>query len=88
MGLTKNGRHDAIESERERERRYHLLLAEDLDSIADVVQSPKPSPKMIAAALRAAAASLRRTTPAPQPPQLPNGNIATRLPMPTDAKCA
>jgi hypothetical protein len=86
MGLTKNGRPDAIESEREKNRRYHLLLAEDLDSIANVVESPKASPKMIADALRAAAASLRRTAPTPQPPPLPNGSIATGLPRPTDAK--
>src|SRR6266849_7183925 len=38
--LTKNGLHRVRESEREKARRYDLLLAEDLDSIADVVQSP------------------------------------------------
>jgi hypothetical protein len=87
MGLTKNGRHEAIESGCERERRYHLLLAEDLDSIADVVESPQATPEMIAAALRAAAASLRRTAPAPQS-QLLNDNAATGVSRPTDTKCA
>ena len=88
MGLAKNGRHNPIESEREKECRYHLLLAEDLDSIADVVQSPKASPKMIADALRAAAASLRRTTPMPLSSELRNGSIPTGTPKPTDTKCA
>ena len=63
--LTMNGFHRVRESEREKARRYHLLLAEDLDSIADVVQSPHASPDLIAAALRAAASSLRRTAPTP-----------------------
>jgi hypothetical protein len=88
MGLTKNGRHGAIESERERERRYHLLLAEDLDSIADVARSSNASPEMIAAALAEAASSLRRTAPALQSSELPNGSIATGVPGPTDTKCA
>jgi hypothetical protein len=79
-GLTKNGRHHAIESEREKDRRYHLLLAEDLDSIADVVQSPHASPDLIAAALRAAASSLRRTAPALPTPQLLDGSITIGVP--------
>lgn len=62
-GLTKNGLHRVRESEREKALRYDLLLAEDLDSIADVVQSPHGSPDLIAPALRAAASSLRRTAP-------------------------
>ena len=73
--LTKNGQHNAIESERKKDRRYHLLLAEDLDSIADVVKSPDASPEMTAAALRAAASSLRRTAPTPASPELPSGSI-------------
>jgi hypothetical protein len=62
-GLTKNGLRSVRESEREKARRYDLLLAEDLDSIADVVQSPHASPTLIAAALKNAASSLRRTAP-------------------------
>lgn len=52
--LTKNGLHNLDESERDKLRRYLLLLAEHLESIAAI------SPDNIAAALRAAAASLRR----------------------------
>jgi hypothetical protein len=61
--LTKNGLHRVRESAREKAQRYDLLLAEDLDSLADVLQSPHASPDLIAAALRAAASSLRRTAP-------------------------
>lgn len=86
--LTKNGLRNVIESEHEKERRYHLLLAEDLDSIADVVQSPNASREMIAAALREDAASLRRTAPALEPSQLPNDSVVTGIPGPTDPKCA
>jgi hypothetical protein len=68
-GLTKNGLRHARESAREKAQRYDLLLAEDLDSIADVVQSPHASPALIAAALKNAASSLRRT--APKLPSLP-----------------
>jgi hypothetical protein len=67
--LTKNGQRRVRESEREKARRYDLLLAEDLDSIADVVQSPHASPALIAATLKNAASSLRRT--APKLPSLP-----------------
>lgn len=73
--LTKNGQHNVNESEREKARRYDLLLAEDLDSIADLVQSPNASLELIAAALRAAASSLRRTAPTPALPELPSGSI-------------
>jgi len=53
-GLTHNGRRGVKESKGIQLRRYLLLLAEDLDSIAAV------SPEAIAAELRATAASLRR----------------------------
>ncbi len=86
--LTKNGQHNVNESEREKARRYDLLLAEDLDSIADLVQSPNASLELIAAALREAASSLRRTAPAPVSPQLPNRGIDTGVPRSTDTKCA
>jgi hypothetical protein len=73
-GLTKNGLRRVRESECEKARRYDLLLAEDLDSIADVVQSPHASPALIAAALKNAASSLRRTAPKLPLPPPPDGN--------------
>src|SRR5207245_7836067 len=59
-GLTKNGQHDTQESEIGGLRSYLLLMAEDQDSIADLPESATPSPHSIAAALRSAAASVRR----------------------------
>jgi hypothetical protein len=88
IGLTENGRHNVIESECERERRCHLLFADDLDSIADVVQSPNTSREMIAAALREDAASLRRTAPTLQPSRLPDTSIVRETPVPAESKCA
>src|SRR5207248_4759697 len=41
--LTKNGLHEVIESDREGLQRYLLLLAEDQDSIAGLLQSPTAS---------------------------------------------
>jgi len=73
-GLTKNGLHQVRESSLERAQRYALLLAEDLDSIADAVQSPHASPTLIAAALKNAASSLRRTAPKLPSLTLPSGN--------------
>lgn len=58
--LTKNGRRDVKESKAAKFRRYLLLLAEDQESIADVIVSPHAPPEAIAEALRATAASLRR----------------------------
>src|SRR5437899_12249095 len=75
--LTKNGVHRVRESPHEKDQRYDLLLAEDLDSIADVVQSPHASPDLVAAALRAAASSLRRTAPTLHSPPLPNRTSVT-----------
>jgi hypothetical protein len=76
-GLTKNGLHRVRESQHEKAQRYDLLLAEDLDSIADVVQSPHASPDLIAAALRAAASSLRRTAPTHHSPPLTDRSSVT-----------
>jgi hypothetical protein len=59
-GLTNNGRRGVKESKLVQFRRYLLLLAQDQDSIAEVVLSPNASPHLVAAALRATAASLRR----------------------------
>lgn len=73
-GLTMNGLHQVRESELEKARRYALLLAEDLDSIADAVQSPHASPTLIAAAIKNAASSLRRTAPKLPSSPLPGGN--------------
>jgi hypothetical protein len=72
--LTKNGLHQVRETELEKARRYALLLAEDLDSIADAVQSPHASLALIAAALKNAASSLRRTAPKLPSPPLSSGN--------------
>ena len=73
--LTKNGLRTVKEPEHEKDNRYHLLLAEDLDSIAEVVQSPNASPELIASALRSAAASLRRTAPSISSTQPPNVDL-------------
>ena|SRR5579872_1871807 len=84
-GLTKNGLRNVNETERERHQRYHLLLAEDLDSIAEVVQSPNASPELIATALRSAAASLRRTVPTVSLPQPANVGFVMVVSGSTDA---
>lgn len=60
-GLTKNGQHDVIESEVEKHRRYLLLMAEDEESQADLLERAPDTPvNLISAASRARAASLRR----------------------------
>jgi hypothetical protein len=57
-GLTKNGQHQAIESERAALQRYLLLLAEDQDTIAEhLLTTPQ---ELIAAELQKTAESLRR----------------------------
>ncbi len=58
--LTNNGRRSVKESKRAKLRRYLWLLAEDQDSIADMVLSPNMLPELVTAALRATAGSLRR----------------------------
>ena len=76
--LTKNGMHKANESVVEELRSYLLLLAEDQDSIADLLQSPAASPKLIAAAVQAMAASLRRRANSlPQSGLTPTGEITS-----------
>jgi hypothetical protein len=57
-GLTKNGQHDAIESERAALQRYLLLLAEDQDTIAEHLLATPP--ELIVAELQKTAVSLRR----------------------------
>ena len=60
-GLTKNGQHDINESPGEALRRYLLLMAEDEDSQAELLQQTPTTPvHLIVAASRARAASLRR----------------------------
>jgi hypothetical protein len=60
-GLTKNGKHDVVESALEKERRYLLLMAEDEDSQAELLQCKPDTPvELIVAASQARAASLRR----------------------------
>jgi len=58
QGLTKNGQRNVSESESEARQRHLLLVAEDLDTIAE--QSLTTPPELIAKALRESAASLRR----------------------------
>jgi len=74
--LTKNGFHDAPESQIEQIARYLSLLAMDQDSIADMLESPASSPQMAADALRSTAASLRRKTKSLSQPTFPPKNIA------------
>ena len=60
-GLTKNGKHRTKESMREALRRYLLLMAEDEESQAELLQhSPKTPTELIVSASQARAASLRR----------------------------
>jgi hypothetical protein len=59
--LTNNGHRTRPQSSLERLRRYLLLLAEDQGSIADSLDSPHSSIPLVQNALRATAASLRRT---------------------------
>ncbi len=59
--LTKNGQRDIVESDHEKQRRYLLLMAEDEESQAELLQSAPDTPiKLIIDASRARAASLRR----------------------------
>ena len=58
--LTKNGLHTTGTSEDENMRSYLQLAAEDQDSIAESLKTPNPSIPMVADALHATAASLRR----------------------------
>ena len=58
--LTKNGLRNIHESDREQLQRYLLLLAEDQDSIAELLESPTVSVALTAATLRETGASLRR----------------------------
>jgi hypothetical protein len=59
--LTKNGKHQINESEREALQRFLLLMAEDEDSQAELLQQAPTTPiKLIVAASQARAASLRR----------------------------
>src|SRR5271167_4137622 len=58
--LTKNGLHKSDESKRERLRRYLRLIAEDQDSMAELLESPRASLQHISEALQATSASLRR----------------------------
>jgi len=60
-GLTKNGKRNAKESQREKLRRYLLLMAEDEDSQAELLQRAPATPiELIITASQARAASLRR----------------------------
>ena len=43
-GLTKNGQHEVVESDNEKLRRYLLLMAEDEESQAELLQSAPDTP--------------------------------------------
>lgn len=58
--LTHNGQHTRPQSSMKRLRRYLLLLADDQLSIADSLDSPHSSIRLVQNAFRATAASLRR----------------------------
>lgn len=65
-GLTKNGQHSISETEPEKLKRYVLLMAEDLDSVAELLEeSPNTPTDLIIADYKARAASLRRKANAP-----------------------
>jgi hypothetical protein len=59
-GLTKNGQHRTEESPVEEERSYLLLVAEDLDSIVELINARSISRSALVAALQASTASIRR----------------------------
>ena len=60
-GLTKNGRHDVVESESEKLCRHLRLMAEDEESQAELLERAPDTPiDLIIAASRARAASLQR----------------------------
>ena len=59
-GLTKNGLHKTGESKQEGHASYLTLLALDLESIAEALESPGASTSLVIAALKSTAASLRR----------------------------
>ena len=59
--LTKNGKHRTKESKRDAARRYLLLMAEDEESQAELLQRAPDTPiELIISASQARAASLRR----------------------------
>jgi hypothetical protein len=80
-GLTKNGERDVLESANEKHRRYLLLMAEDEESQAELLQSSPGTPvDLIIAASRARAASLRRKAQElswSNPPVANSGRIET-----------
>jgi len=79
-GLTKNGQHDVVESEVEKFRRYLLLMAEDEDSQAELLERAADTPvSLIIVASRARAASLRRKAQALSLSNLPVAHAAGRI---------
>jgi hypothetical protein len=80
-GLTKNGLRDVVESDFEKHRRYLLLMAEDEESQAELLESAPDTPvSLIIAASRARAASLRRKAQElslSNPPVAKSGRIET-----------
>lgn len=78
VGLTTNGRHKPNQSEHQKLLTYLLLLAEDLDSIADLVEFNDVYAKLLVSALRSIAASLRRKAKSlPELPYLPTNETSS-----------
>jgi hypothetical protein len=81
-GLTHNGKHKVKESDSEKLKRYLLLNAEDLDSIAELLERTPNFPlELIIADYKARAASLRRTANSlPLTPDLTSSTIPKKKP--------
>lgn len=80
-GLTKNGQRAVIESDDQKTHRYLLLMAEDEESQAELLERAPDTPvNLIIAASRARAASIRRKAQAlllSNPPVASSGRIET-----------
>jgi len=81
-GLTKNGQHNVSETEPEKLKRYVLLMAEDLDSVAELLErSPDTPVHLVIADYKARAVSLRRKANAPPlTPDLGSSTIPKKKP--------
>jgi len=79
--LTKNGQRGMVESDAEKQRRYLLLMAEDEESQAELLQRAPDTPvNLIIAASHARSASLRRKAQElllSNPPVASSGRIET-----------
>jgi len=81
-GLTHNGKHNVTEKGSEKQKRYGLLMAEDLESVVELLQQAPDTPiALIIADYKARAASLRRTVNSlPLTPDLGSPTIPKKKP--------